>query len=76
MSTAIIEIENDYAESILQSLVGLNAIRIIQQSKTIPEIESTLSERFLGTLHLTDVQYEDMQKELIKSRNEWERNIY
>ena len=76
MSTLIIEYENDLAENILQSLVGLKVIRILKQNRVEPNVRQKLSERFAGSLHLTDRQYEDMQLELDKSRAEWERNIY
>jgi len=76
MSTLIIEYENDLAENILQSLVGLKVIRILKQNRVEPNVRQKLSERFAGALHLTDRQYDDMQLELDKSRAEWERNIY
>ena len=46
--------------------------------KKIPpsEKQQTLSERFAGSLHLTDEQYNNLQAQLLESRNEWERNIY
>jgi hypothetical protein len=45
--------------------------------KTPPnEKRQTLSERFAGSLHLTDEQYNNFQAQLIESRSEWERNIF
>jgi rRNA processing protein Krr1/Pno1 len=38
--------------------------------------EKKMSERFAGTLHLSDEQYEEFQMTLTQGRNEWERNIY
>jgi hypothetical protein len=38
--------------------------------------QQTLSERFAGSLHLTDEQYKNLQVQLVESRNEWERNIF
>ena len=39
-------------------------------------ITQKLSERFAGSLHLTDEQYNNFQTQIAENRNEWERNIY
>jgi hypothetical protein len=76
MNTALIEIKNDYAESILQGLVNLKAIRIVKREKVALLKKEKLSTRFAGCLKLTDVEYESMQNQLKEMRSEWERNIY
>jgi hypothetical protein len=45
--------------------------------KTPPVVTTQkLSERFAGSLHLTDEQYNNFQTQIAENRNEWERSIY
>jgi len=80
-----IEAQQNFAE-ILQKATkesiiidGINGTKFILSilKKTQPNgKKQRLSERFAGTLHLTDEQYNNFQTQLLENKNEWERNIY
>jgi len=80
-----IEAQQNFAE-ILQKATkeniiidGINGTKFILSiiKKTHPnEKKQRLSERFAGTLHLTDEQYNNFQTKLLENKNEWERSIY
>jgi hypothetical protein len=71
-----VDIINNGALHLLRDMELLKLIKV--KTPTIKENKKSqkLSERFAGTLHLSDEQYEDFQMTLRKDRNEWERNIY
>ena len=72
MKTVIIEIKNDIALSLLHNLESMHILRVIENSP--PPDNQKLSERFAGCL--SKERAEELQKELSKMRNEWERNTY
>jgi HAMP domain-containing protein len=72
MKTVTIEIKNDIAMSFLHNLESMDILRVIE-NKTVPG-EQKLSERFAGCL--SKERTEELQKELIQMRNEWERDTY
>ena len=72
MKTITIKINNDKALKLLEDLEALNLIQIIKKSVSS---NKRLSEKFAGSLHLSDEQYSEFQQYLDQSRNEWERDI-
>jgi hypothetical protein len=72
MRTLIIEIKNDSVLSLLRNLEDMHILKIID-NKNVP-IKQKPSERFAGCL--SKERTEELQKELIQMRNEWERNTY
>jgi len=72
MKTVTIEIKNDIAMSFLHNLESMDILRVIE-NKTDPG-EKKLSERFAGCL--SKERTEELQKELIQMRSEWERDTY
>ena len=73
MKTITIKINNDKALKLLEDLEALNLIQIIKKSVSS---NKRLSEKFAGSLHLSDEQYSEFQQYLDQSRNEWERDIW
>ena len=61
---------------IIDGIDGNKFILAIFKKTPPSEKQQNLSERFAGALHLTDEQYNNIQSQLLESRNEWERNIY
>ena len=72
MKTVTIEIKNDIAMSFLRNLESMRILRVIE-NKIDPGVLK-LSERFAGCL--SKERTEELQKELIQLRNEWERDTY
>lgn len=72
MTTITIKVNNDKALKLLQDLEALNLIQIIK--KSVPS-DRKLSEKFAGSLQLSDEQYFEFQQYLDQSRNDWERDI-
>jgi len=63
-------------ENIIIDDIDGNKFLLAFYQKTPPkETKQKLSERFAGSLHLTDEQYNNFQNQILESRNEWERNI-
>jgi hypothetical protein len=73
MEIVTIQLTNNKAYKLLQELEELHIIRLLKKS-TVQE-EEKLSDKFAGSLHLTDEQYNEFQQYLIRSRSEWERDI-
>jgi len=61
---------------IIEGINGNKFILAIFEKTPSNKKEQRLSERFAGTLHLTDEQYNNFQAQLLENKNEWERNIY
>lgn len=72
MRTVTVEIKDDIALTFLHNLESLHILKIIE-NKTDP-FKQKLSERFAGCL--SRERTEELQKELIQMRNEWERDTY
>jgi HAMP domain-containing protein len=70
MRTITIEIINDIALQFLHNLENLKVIKLISDKTTSKQ---KLSERFSGCI--SKEKTEELQQELNKMRNEWERNI-
>ena len=72
MKTVTVEIKNDIALAFLQNLESMHILKVIE-NKAAPATQK-LSERFAGCL--SKERAEELQKELTKMRNEWERDTY
>jgi len=73
MSTAIIEIKNDIAYNFLYNLERMNLLRIVSRKNVSENKKQKLSERLAGSL--SSERVDELQEELKKMRNEWERDI-
>ena len=74
MGTAVIEIQNNVANSFLYQLERMNVLRIVNNQRTQNVNGQKLSERFLGAL--PKERAGELHEELKKMREEWERDIY
>lgn len=72
METVLLQINNDKAYRLIEDLEALDIVKILKKET---EPKKKLSERFAGSLKLTDEQHQDLQNQLIQMRNEWERDI-
>jgi len=72
METLTIKVNNDKALKLLEDLEALNLIQIMKKSVSK---QKKLSEKFAGSLHLSNEQYDEFQQYLDQTRKEWERNI-
>jgi hypothetical protein len=72
MDTVLIQLTNQKAIGLLHEMEELHLIKVLEEN-TQPK--QKLSEKFAGSLNLTDQQYEDFQQYLTQSRKEWERGI-
>jgi hypothetical protein len=72
MDTMLIQLTNQKAIRLLHELEELHLIKVLEEKV---EPKQKLSEKFAGSLNLTDQQYNDFQNYIIQSRNEWERDI-
>ena len=74
MNTAVIEIKNDIAYSLLRDLERINVLRIIKRNTAVAIPKQKLSERFSGCL--SQKRTEELQQEPVQMRNEWNRDTY
>lgn len=72
MKTVTIQIKDAKALKLLEDLEGLNLIQIVNHTS---DSSQKLSERFAGSLRLSDEQHQSFQRHLDEIRNEWERDI-
>jgi hypothetical protein len=72
METVLLQINNNKAYKLIEDLEALDIVKVLKKN---PEPQKKLSERFAGSLNLTDEEYLKFQDSLTQSRNEWERNI-
>jgi hypothetical protein len=72
MDTMLIQLTNKKAAGLLHEMEELHLIKVLKES--VPS-KQKLSEKFAGSLNLTDKQYSDFQQYLTQTRNEWERDI-
>lgn len=71
MRTITIDIINEKALNLLKDMELLELIRLRKEEKTPP----VRIDKFRGKLNLSQEQYENFQKYLKDSRNEWDRDI-
>jgi hypothetical protein len=72
MRIVTIEIKNDIAFAFLHNLESMNILKVIENKAKITK--QKLSERFAGCI--SKEREEELQKELIQMRNEWEKDIF
>ncbi len=71
MDTLLIQLTNQKAAKLIQDLEDLEIIKVLSKNP----LKEKLSDRFRGSLKLTDQEYSNMQQQLTEMRNEWEGNI-
>ncbi len=69
MKTITVEIKDEIAMSFLHNLESMNIIRVVEND--IAPARQKLSDRFAGCL--SNERVDELQKELIQMRSEWER---
>lgn len=72
METILLQINDPNAYKLIEDLEVLHLVKILEKNA---EPEKKLSERFAGSLKLTDAEYNNFQKLVVESRNEWNRDI-
>jgi len=74
--TVNIEVIHDRALNLLSQMEKLDLIRFNAPAGSVSGWKGEkLSERFAGTLRLSDTAYETFQKTLQEGRDEWVRDI-
>jgi hypothetical protein len=72
METVLLQITNNKAYKLIEDLEALDIVKVLERKD---EPKKKLSERFAGSLHLSDEEYNNFQDSLTQSRSEWERDI-
>ena len=73
METVLLQINNQKAYRLLEDLEDLHIIKVLKKDR---QSSQKLSERFAGKLNLSNEEYNQFQKYMQDSRNEWDnRNI-
>jgi len=72
MDTLLIEVTNKKAYQLLKQLEELHIIRVLRK-KVAGKLKP--SEKYSGTLALTDEEYSSFHEHIKQSRNEWESDI-
>jgi hypothetical protein len=72
MKTVTVEIKNDQALTLLESLESMHILKIVKNENT-QGIKKN-SERFAGSISKETAQ--KLKKHIAKIREEWERDIY
>ena len=67
MDTVLIQLTNQKAMGLLHEMEELHLIKVLEENL---QPKQKLSERFAGSLNLTDQQYNDFQQHLTQSRSE------
>ena len=68
----LIELTNEDSSKLIHDLQDLNLIKIIKSEKSL---KPKLSDKFKGSLKLSDEEYNAFQNHLDNSRNEWEHRV-
>jgi hypothetical protein len=69
MDILLIQLINNKAAKLISDLEDLQIIKILNKDEVPKE---NFSEKFSGSLNLTDKEYNDIQQQLTDMRNEWE----
>lgn len=72
METILLQINSNKAYKLIEDLEALNIVKVLKKST---HTKGKLSERFAGSLKLSDEEYNNFQKSITESRNEWDRDI-
>ena len=74
METLTIEIRNLHALGLIKEMEALNFIRVVKkQARRTVKSNLSLAEKMWNSV--THEQAEEMRKELVEMKNEWERGI-
>lgn len=68
----MLQVNDNKAYKLIEDLEALHIVKVLKKSSQPKE---KLSEKFAGSLNLSDEEYNNFQNSLTQSRNEWERNI-
>jgi len=71
METVLLQINNEKAYQLLKNLEDLKIVKMLKKSKSE---KVNLSDRFAGSLKLSETKYNEFQESLTESRNEWNKN--
>jgi len=72
METVLLQINNDKAYKFLEDLEAQHLVKVLKKNA---QPGKKLSERFAGSLHLSDEEYNNFQNSIAESRSEWEKDI-
>lgn len=72
METVLLQINDKNAYKLIENLEALDLVKVLEKNI---EPKKKLSERFAGSLKLTDAEYNNFQNSITEGRNEWNRNI-
>lgn len=72
METVLLQINNSKAYKLIEDLEALHIVKVLEKSS---KLKQKLSERFAGSLNLSEDEYNNFQNSIEQSRNEWERDI-
>ena len=70
METILLQINNNKAYKLIEDLEALHIVKVLKKSASS---KIKLSEKFAGSLNLSDEEYNNFQNSLTQARNEWER---
>lgn len=68
METVLIQILDAKAHKLIEDMESQNMVRVLEKRS---HAKIKLSEKFAGTLHLSDNEYKSFQDSIIRGRNEW-----
>ncbi len=71
METILLQINSEKAYQLLKNLEDLKIVKVLKKSKSE---KTNLSNKFAGSLKLSESEYNEFQELLIESRNEWNKN--
>jgi hypothetical protein len=72
METILLQINDDRAYKLIESLEALNVIKVLKKDS---QPKKKLSERFAGALKLSAEESKKFQDAITQGRNEWERSV-
>jgi hypothetical protein len=72
METVLLQINNNKAYKLIADLEALDIVKVLKKSTRSTK---KLSERFAGSLNLSDEEYNKFQDSITQGRNEWEKDI-
>lgn len=72
METVLLQINNNKAYKLIEDLEAMHIVKVLKKSSAA---KGKLSDRFAGSLNLTDEEYTNFQEEIKQGRDEWERGI-
>ncbi len=67
MDTLLIQLTSKKAEKLIRDLEDLQIIKVLRRDAP----KEKLSDKFMGSLNLTEKEYNHLQQQLTDMRNEW-----